>query len=227
MTAGGDAPQRPIPDASAFKNQDTLKPSGLTIKMIAGGVKFAYNTIDGLDRTLLASGAPRLSHMIELANLSSVIGNLLGAGIAKSSDGVFQRNGPHKYPDLLAKQEGASDIEIKMALETNKPKGHLAKAGYYLTCRYVLCDHAGRFIPGDAGRGDTVWIWELRFGYLDMDCFNLSNTPGDSGKTAVINGKGMARLTVIFCDLERCPFSKGGSTYREYSALYGGGSKLF
>ena len=81
---------------------------------------------------------------------------------------------------------GVSQLEIKMALEDNKPKGHLAKPGFYLTCRYVLADTSGNFVRGVAQRGAVVWIWELRAGLLGMEHFNLSNTPGDSGKTEII-----------------------------------------
>ena len=35
-----------------------------------------------------------------------------------------------------------------MALEKNSPKGHLAKAGFYLTYRYVLTDKDGTYIKG-------------------------------------------------------------------------------
>jgi hypothetical protein len=208
-----------VPNASTFNNADSLARAGLTVDTIVQGLKYTYETIDSLDATLLNKGTLCFSNLIELANLSSVIGNILGTGIAHSSSGAFERNGPHKFPDLLARKSTTSDIEIKVALETNKPKGHLAKRGFYLTCRYVLCDEVGGLINEGQGRGNTVWVWELRFGFLEEDCFNLSNTPGDSGKTAVINAKGMDNLAVIYCDLERCPYSKRGSTYRQYERL--------
>ena len=45
-----------------------------------------------------------------------------------------------------------------------------------------------------------VYIWEVRFGYLHESDFDESNTPGDSGKTAVVKNevlKGMERI--YFC----------------------------
>ncbi|HKV33262.1 MAG TPA: hypothetical protein VJP89_03045 [Pyrinomonadaceae bacterium] len=161
-----------------------------------------------------------MSAMVELANLSSMLGNLLAAGIAKASAGSFIKNGPHKYPDLLANHAGAVDIEIKVALEGNKPKGHLAKPGFYLTCRYVLCDETGCFKRGTENRGVTVWVWELRAGWLTQEHFNLSNTPGDSGKTAVVNALGMRNLKVIYCDLEMFPGSRTGRVYRALNGLF-------
>lgn len=47
-----------------------------------------------------------------------------------------------------------------------------------------------------------------------------SNTPGDSGKTATFTSQGMKQLAVIFCDLERCPYSPKGKVYQAYLDLY-------
>lgn len=209
------------PSEGNFLRNDALAPSGLTIQMLAEGVSSTYKTLDAVDKTLLDMGNTRLSTMVELANLSSMLGSLLASGIANASNGVFRRNGPHKYPDLLANRLDAADVEIKMALEDNKPKGHLAKPGSYLTCRYVLADTSGNFVRGVPNRGAVVWIWELRAGLLAMEHFNLSNTPGDSGKTAVVNALGMQQLQVVYCDLAFFPGSRVGRIFREYEALFG------
>lgn len=175
--------------------------------MIAEGVQYAHDILDSLDDRLLELDAPRMSGLVELANFSSIVGNLLATGIVKASRGVFDRAGPHKYQDLRASgmNAAAQNIEIKVALEKNKPKGHLAKEGYYLTCRYVLSDQEGNYAPGQ--RGDVVWIWELRFGHLELRHFGISNTEGDSGKTAVVNKEGMERLRIIYFDSRRCPYA--------------------
>lgn len=204
----------------AFVNLAAPQVSGLTAAMLAGGIAYVHNILDGLDNQLLSADAFRISQMFELANVSSMVGNLLGAGIANASSGAFRRNGPHKYPDLIAQAPQARDVEIKVALETNKPKGHLAKPGYYLTCRYVLCDESGVYTRGKEHRDSVVWIWELRFGWLEMEHFSLSNTQGDSGKTAVINSAGMEQLSVIFCDLDRCPYGTRSAHRQHYNNLY-------
>ena len=193
--------------------------SGLTMVMVKGGIAQAYSTLDTIDAELLRSGSLRLSQLVELANLSSIIGNLVASGIVKASEGVFTRAGPHRYQDLRSSgmDPGADHIEIKVALEANKPKGHLAKPGPYLTCRYVLCDEDGVFTLGKANRGEVVWIWEVRFGYLEEQHFNISNTAGDSGKTAVVNQAGMEQLAVVYADRDRSPV---GSAY--WLALKGG-----
>ncbi len=73
---------------------------GLTWQMIHDGVEYVYHTLDKLDATLVEAGSPRFAELIELANLSSVLGNLLATGIVRSCNGVFTRAGPHKYQDL-------------------------------------------------------------------------------------------------------------------------------
>lgn len=195
-----------------------LNEAGLAISIVEAASNYTHSILDLLDEKLIDSGALRISEMIELANLSSVIGNLLGTGIAKYSNGIFERNGPHKYPDLISKVPLSKDLEIKVALETNKPKGHLAKEGYYLICRYVLTDGDG--VLNVKRRGNMVSIWEIRFGYLDVTHFNLSNTLGDSGKTAVVNSLGMSALKVIYFDLDKCPLSKSGSLYKAFEMRF-------
>lgn len=193
---------------------------GLTSWMITQGILYTYRILDIVDNTLIERDAFRLSQMMELANLSTFVGNLLGAGIANASKGVFKRNGPHKYPDLLAQTSDSKNVEIKVALEDNKPKGHLAKPGYYITCRYILGDRDGSFLLGSKNRGDVVWIWELRCGHLEEMDFNTSNTEGDSGKTAVVNKSGMTKLEIIYLDMALLPFSPRGRVFRDYQAIY-------
>jgi hypothetical protein len=180
---------------------------GLTWETLHSGIEYVYQTLDKLDATLLEVDSPRFAQLIERANLSSVLGNLLATGIVRSCGGVFNRAGPHKYQDLRAVATGshARNIEIKVSLETNPPKGHLAKVGQYLTCRYVLGNEDGSYTIGE--RGDVVWIWEVRFGYLEEKHFNVSNTQGDSGKTAVVNADGMRQLQPVFFDSARCPYT--------------------
>jgi len=180
---------------------------GLTWEMIHSGIEYVYQTLDKVDATLLEAESPRLSQLVELANLSSMLGNLLATGIVRSCGGVFNRAGPHKYQDLRAVTEGpdARNIEIKVSLEDNPPKGHLAKEGQYLTCRYVLGKEDGSYTIGE--RGDVVWIWEVRFGCLETKHFNISNTAGDSGKTAVVSAEGMHQLHPVYFDAARCPYS--------------------
>lgn len=174
--------------------------------MLRNGINFVYRTLDIIDEKLIQANSGRMSTLVELANLSSIIGNLFAAGIVKSSNGIFTRAGAHKYQDLRAAQSNAQNIEIKMALEKNNPKGHLPKVGHYLTCRYVLGDASGECQIEK--RGEVVWIWELRFGHLELQDFNISNTTGDSGKTAVVNKNGMEKLAIMYVNPAACPFTQ-------------------
>lgn len=204
-------------DSSRVFNDPGLEAVGLTRHIVASGVSFVHRIIDSLDQTLVSAGETRLAEMVELANLSAIIGNLLRTGIANASNGRFVANGPHKYPDLLSNEAGVGDLEIKVALESNKPKGHLVKPGPHLICRYVLGSLDGGYSKGKENRGDVPWIWEIRAGVFSEEHFSVSNTEGDSGKTAVINADGFNQLQLVYCSLDHFP--AGRRTLRAYEEL--------
>ena len=209
------------PHHSTFRNPTALAPVGLTGEMLASGITHLYRILDGMDETLMKMDEDRLAQIFELANFSSMVGNILRSGISKASRGLFKNNGPHKYPDLLSSRSPEQNVESKVALEDNNPKGHLAKEGYHLTARYVLCDCDGIFARGKANRGVQLWVWEVRFGYLRLNHFNTSSTPGDSGKTAVVNAAGMVELMPVYVDFDRCPYSARGKTNKELKRRMG------
>lgn len=159
---------------------------GVTPEVILNSINHCYKILKIIDDNLNLNNTPNLANLVELANLSSIIGNLVGEGFAKYSNDLFIRNKPHAYPDLLSTDVSKEGIEIKMALESNSPKGHLAKEGFYLTYRYVLTNSEEKYVKGKANRGDTVTIWEVKFDFLEENDFKISNTEGDSGKTATI-----------------------------------------
>jgi transcriptional regulator with XRE-family HTH domain len=210
------------PAANGFLNAKVIERIGLSHEILRQAIRDTYNLLDQIDATLESAEVFPLSQTVELANLSSMIGNIFASAIAKHSNDLLMRNGPHRYPDLLTTgiSPQVPDLELKMALETNKPKGHLAKEGHYLTCRYVLCQLDGSLQIGKEQRGIKPYIWEIRCGYLLLEHFNLSNTAGDSGKTAVVNAAGMEVLQIVYCDLERVPLSRKGKTYQSYQQLF-------
>ncbi|HEX4155225.1 MAG TPA: helix-turn-helix domain-containing protein [Acidobacteriaceae bacterium] len=194
------------PRADCLRNQHALKEAtGLDGSSLLAAIKEAYTTLDTIDAELLRKGVVPIAQLVELANLSSMVGNLLGSGLAVSSGGLYKRNRPHAYPDLLPQGKPARDLELKMALETNRPKGHLAKAGYYITFRYVLASPKGEFSRGKDNRGDTVWVWEVKVGRLEVSDFDISNTAGDSGKTAVIKTSAFKGMPLVYFDPALCP----------------------
>lgn len=199
------------PAQDALLQELTLYRYGVTANIVGEAVDYVHRTLDSIDAPLISSTDVRLSELVELANLSAIIGNLFRAGVCRSSNGIFLPNAPHTYPDIIASTDyvDARDIEIKVALENNKPKGHLVKPGPHITVRYILADENGIYTRGKENRGSVPWIWEVRVGELEDAHFNFSNTVGDSGKTAVINAAGMAALSVVYFDRARCPLVRG------------------
>lgn len=201
--------------AECFRNETKLRAlTGFTHQVIRSAIEDSYQTLDLIDLELGQRGSPPISQLVELANLSSMIGNLLSAGLVQRSGGIYARNTPHTYPDLVAKIAGRSGIEVKTALETNKPKGHLPKPGVHLTFRYVLCNREGKFIRGKESRGDTAFVWEVKAGRLILGDFDLSNTEGDSGKTAVVKTSVLNKMALVFFDPVLLPY--GSSKDRRY-----------
>jgi len=200
-----------------FVASPTLKDFGLTPEIIAGAIDDTHSLLDALDSTLTEKGEMRMAELLELANFSAIVGNLFRSGVAKHSEGVYKANGPHKYPDLLSNSSEHGDIEIKVALEKNKPKGHLVKPGPHIAVRYVLAAPDGSY--STSTRGSVPWIWEVRVGQIEKHHFNVSNTAGDSGKTATINKEGMEALKVVYCDLERCPYPPRGPNYKGLASM--------
>jgi len=69
---------------------------------------------------------------------------------------------------------GVSDIDIKVALEDNKPKGHLAKPCWYIAARYLLCGDEGRVGIGKSPvkrNPSLMWLWQQ--GSPTADSFHI------------------------------------------------------
>lgn len=192
---------RTVIDINFLENNFSNIPTelSLTKDILKASIEHCYYTLDMIDCYLVKQSNTRLSELIELANLSSIVGNLLGAGFAISSNGKYYRNRPHTYPDLISSNPVLPGIEIKTALGRNAPKGHQPKEGYYLTYRYCLTNEEGKLISDrDFKSGTTVTIWEVKFGYLTETDFSCSNTEGDSGKTAVIRSASLDQMTLLY-----------------------------
>jgi transcriptional regulator with XRE-family HTH domain len=191
-----------------FHNEaDLTQLTGLNHECIRSAIQGCYQTLDTLDFQLATHNTPPLAKLVELANVSAMIGNLLGGQIAAWSNGLYTRNRPHTYPDLLPVPPHNLNVEIKIALDTNMAKGHLPKPGTYITFRYVLCDKHGKYTRGKENRGDTAFLWEGRVGMLAEKDFSVSNTAGDSGKSAVIRTDSFNSMTVFYFVPELLPYS--------------------
>ena len=202
-----------------FRNEGKLRRfTGLSHQAIRGAIEDCYQTLDLIDSELAKRESPSISELVELTNLSSMIGNLLAAGLVEHSAGAYARNTPHTFPDLLPQRKGLSGIEVKMALERNKPKGHLPKPGMHVTFRYVLCSREGCFTRGKENRGKTAHVWEVKAGVLAESDYDQSNTAGDSGKTAVIKTNVFHAMTLIYFDPRLLPYaSRGDAPYRGFN----------
>lgn len=204
---------RAIPQ-ECLRNESELKNfTGLTASDLSNAIHACYHTLDMIDGQLVSRGSPPLGKLVELANLSSMVGNLVGGAIATYSGGLYTRNRPHQYPDLLPLKPDVIGLELKMALEKNRPKGHLPKPGRYITFRYVLGDNLGNYTKGKETRGDTVWIWEVKVGTVKATDFDESNTDGDSGKTATIKTAVFNAMKLVYFDKRYCPFALRNDTY--------------
>ena len=191
-------PPRTSPPSASRGVEAVQRIAGLNEDWIPSAIEATYATLDRIDEQFVNTGSRPLAEVVELANLSAIVGNLLRSALQGSSRGVYRSNAPHTFPDLVSKSGASSDLEIKIALEGNMPKGHLPKPGAHLICRYVLAERDGTYFRGH--RGNVVWVWEARLGELSEDDFNTSNTPGDSGKTAAISAKALYRLTCAYYD---------------------------
>jgi transcriptional regulator with XRE-family HTH domain len=197
-----------------IRNEKSLQSiTGLDGQTIIEAIESTYYTLDIIDEQLVGRNSPPMAQLVELANLSSMLGNLLGAGLAESSNGLYKRNVSHTFPDLIPLKQNAVDLELKVSLETNSPKGHLPKSGTYITFRYVLCGDNGKFVRGKSNRGNTVWIWEARVGELSIEDFSVSNTTGDSGKTAVVKTSSFNNMSLVYFVPELLPYSPKKSNY--------------
>lgn len=207
------------PSIAKIRNEDKLIDTiGIEGSALVATIDKCYKTLDTIDEQLMSTSVPPIGTLVELANLSSMVGNLLGAGIADASNGIYTRNKPHSYPDLLPLKAPGVELELKMSLETNRPKGHLPKPGTYIAFRYVLGDRFGNFTRGKNNRGNTVWIWEVKVGTLRKEDFACSNTDGDSGKTAIIKSDVHNKMPLVYYAPEFLPYApRKDATYVGYN----------
>lgn len=168
-----------------------------------------HNTYDRVNQAMKLAMENGLAEM-ELANVSSILGSLLVKEIATASKHL-QVNTPNAYPDLVSETQLPS-IEVKMALETNLPKGHHAKSGVYMIARYVLTTACGRYLKGKENRGCTATLWEIKLGHLDVSDFNSSSTENDSGKTAPIKAQSLNQLPLVYLNPRVIPYAIKNTT---------------
>ena len=64
-----------------------------------------------------------------------------------------------------------------------------------------------------AGFAVTTEVWEVKVGQINIEDFDLSNTEGDSGKTAVIKTTVHNAMPLVYFDSPFCPYDARRGQY--------------
>jgi transcriptional regulator with XRE-family HTH domain len=184
----------------------------LTSGMIAQAIDFAYRKLDLIDEQMRGSGSPPLAKLVDLPHLSPLVANLLGAGIARASGGSYLQNGSEHGPSLTPLRQGLPELEVAAALETDRPASGAPSEGVYLTFRYVLAGRDGSFTRGKDSRGDTVAVWEARFGELESDDFHVTGAKSGAG-IARVRKEALDDMELLYYDPELLPYAKPTGVY--------------
>ena len=180
----------------------------LTSTMVAAAIEFAYRRLDLIDTQMRGAGSRPLGRLVDPVDLTSTLADLLCAGIARASNGRYVQNGRDHAPDLLPLHQGLPEVELKAALETTLPPRGSRGAGLYLIFRYVLTERDGSFRRGKDSRGDTVTVWETRFGELQEEDFRS----GPRG-SARLTRDALERMELVYYDPRLLPYAKPTGSY--------------
>jgi transcriptional regulator with XRE-family HTH domain len=204
-------PARPRRQAEAANMGDATRLTaitGLRPAMVARAIDLAYRKLDLIDEQMRESGSPPLAKLVELSELCTLAANLFSAGMARASNGLYMQKGPDNAPSLLPLRQGLPELEVAAALETDRPLVN-ATDGVHLSFRYVLTDQDGTYTRGKESRGDTLAVWEVRFGELAPDSF-LS---GSKNGGARLKKEALDRMELIYYDPELLPYAKPTGVY--------------
>jgi transcriptional regulator with XRE-family HTH domain len=186
--------------------------TGLTGGTVARAVEIAYRKLDLIDQQMRASGSRPIAGLVDLPDLTELVGDLLSAGMARASNGVYLQAGPEHWPRLQPLRQGLPELEVAAALETDRPTGRPGTAGVFLVFRYVLADRSGAFTRGQDARGDTVAVWEIRFGALGEEDFHVTGTRTGAG-TARLRRGALDRMELVYYDPALLPYAKATGDY--------------
>jgi transcriptional regulator with XRE-family HTH domain len=180
----------------------------LTRAMVAGAIEFAYRRLDLIDTQMRGAGSRPLGQLVDTADLTATLADLLSAGVATASNGRYVQSGRDQAPDLLPLHQGLPELELKAALETTLPPRGPRGAGLYLVFRYVLTERDGSFQRGKDSRGDTVTVWEVRYGELGEADFRS----GSRG-SARLTRDGLERMELVYYDPALLPYARATGAY--------------
>ena len=186
--------------------------TGLTGEMVCRGIELAYRKLDLIDDQMHTSGTRPIAGLVDLPDLAALVADMVGSGIARASSGLYVQNGPDHSPSLLPLRQGLPEQEVIAALETDRPAVSEAKAGAHLAFRFVLADRSGAFTRGKDTRGDTVAIWEVRFGELAVDDFH-GPSARSSTHSARLKKEALDRMELVYYDPALLPYAKATGDY--------------
>jgi transcriptional regulator with XRE-family HTH domain len=181
----------------------------LTPAMLAVAIDFAYRRLDLIDAQMRGAGSRPLGKLVDTADLTATLAHLLSAGIARASNSRYVQNGREQAPDLLLPlRQGLPEVEVKTALETTLPPRGARGAGAYLIFRYVLTERDGSYRRGKEGRGDTITVWEARFGELREEHFRS----GPRG-SARLTRSALEGMELVYYDPALLPYAQATGAY--------------
>ena len=174
---------------------------------VTRAIDLAYRKLDLVDQQITGSAAGSIAGLVEPDDLSSLLANLLSAGIARASNGLYVQSSPDHASSLLPLRQGLPELDVATALETDRPAVPAVKVGVYLTFRYVLAERDGTFTRGKDSRGDTAAIWEVRFGELHEHDFHTATGSSRLRKDA------MDRMELVYYNPELLPYARPTGVY--------------
>ena len=180
----------------------------LTSGMVADAIVFAYRRLDLIDTQMRGAGSRPLGSLVDAVDLTATLADLLTAGIARASSGRYVQNGREQAPGLLPLHQGLPEVEVTAALETALPPRGPRGAGAYLVFRYVLTERDGSYRRGKEARGDTITVWEARFGELREEDFRS----GPRG-SARLTRNALEAMELVYYDPALLPYAKATGTY--------------
>lgn len=199
---------REVPRAHLGAGARLAGATELTPTMVARAVEFAYRRLDLIDVQMRSAGSRALGSLIDTVDLTATLADLLSAGLARTSNGRYVQNRRDHAPDLLPLHQGLPELELKAALETTLPPRGARGAGFYLIFRYVLTERDGSFRRGKESRGDTMTVWEVRFGELGEKDFRS----GPRG-SARLTREALEGMELVYYDPRLLPYAKATGSY--------------
>jgi transcriptional regulator with XRE-family HTH domain len=198
------APARRQTDRAHLRESSQLTATtGLTGGMVTRAIDLAYRKLDLVDEQIRGSGSRSIVSLVEDPDISWLVADLLSAGIARASNGLYVQSGPDHSSSLLPLRQGLPELDVAAAPETNRPAPAEPRSGLYVIFRYVLAERDGTFTRGKDSRGDTVAVWEVRFGELREYDFHVRQ----------LKKGALDRMELVYYDPAFLPYARATGAY--------------